>query len=137
MPRGKRREQVGHDGIIVSRVERHIIASAFGKGRRDVERAVAIERRDLDRDHALDVEETAPERPVEDASPDGGLQVESDDRDDLRDAPAVVERVAIVGVTKRRETQQGRIVSERDRDLRLAHRLCRFPDHARDHDRPL
>ena len=135
LPRRERREQVGHDRIVVARVERHVLAPALGQGGRDVERAVAIERRDLDRDHAFDVEEAAPERPVQDASADGGLQVEPDDRDDVRDAAAVIEHVAIVGVAKRRKTQQRRIVAERDRDLRLAHGLRRLPDHARDHDR--
>ena len=106
MPPRKRREQIGHDRIVVARVERDVVASALGQRGRDVERAVAIERRDLDRDHAFDVEEAAPERPVEHASAHGRLQVEPDDRDDVRDAAAVIEDTPIVVVTKRGKTQQ-------------------------------
>ena len=71
------------DRIVVARVERDIAAAALDERRDDVERAVAVERRDLDRDDALDVEKAAPEVPIEHAPADRGLKVEPDHRNDL------------------------------------------------------
>src|SRR5687767_5365623 len=73
--RGERREQIGHDRIIVSRVKRHVVAAALRECGGDVERPVAIERCDFYGDDAVDVEEATPEGAVENTSADGGLQV--------------------------------------------------------------
>ena len=49
-PAGNGVSSAGHDRIIVSRVERDVRAPALSESRRHVERAVAVERRYLDRD---------------------------------------------------------------------------------------
>ena len=131
----ERREQVVHDRVIVSRVERHVLAPALRKRRRDVERSVAVEWCDFDRDHTFDVQEATPEGAIQHTSPDGRLQVKPDDRDHRRDASAVIEHLAIAGVAKSGKTEQRRMVAERDRELRLAYRLGRRPHYTRDHDR--
>ena len=93
--RRERREQVGHDRVVISRVKRHVLAPALRKRRRDVERSVAVEWRDFDRDHTFDVQEATPEVAVQDTSTDGRLQIEADDRDHRRDAAAVIQHLAL------------------------------------------
>ena len=102
----------------------------------DVERAIAIERRDLDRDDALDVQEGAPERRVEDAAADGRLKVEADHGDDLGDRAAMLEQRRVVGIFQRGEAQQRRVVAESRRQFGFVHRLRLPADHAGDHQRP-
>ena len=87
--RGERRDEIEHDVVVVAGVERDAV---FGAGlddaAHDVERAVAVERRDLDRDDVLDRGEAGPERerPASQAA-DGRLQVEADQRDRVGDGP--------------------------------------------------
>ena len=54
--------QVVHDGVVVPGVEGDVVAARLGDGADDVEGLVAVERGDLDRDHALDLGELPPER---------------------------------------------------------------------------
>ena len=73
--------------------------------------------------------------PIEDAAADGRLQIEPDERHDVGDPPAVVEHVVVVGIAKRGQAEQRRVVAERRRELRLADRLRRRAADAGDHDR--
>ena len=123
----KRRQQIGDDRVVVARVERDVVAAALGHAAVDVQRAIAIERRDLDRDDALDVEEAAPESAIEDAPADRRLQVEAEDRNDVGDAAAVLEERRVVGVAQRAKAEQRGVVAERRRELRFASACARRP----------
>ena len=57
-----------------------------------VERAVAVERRDLDRHDVVDRREAGPEIGAEIEAADRRLQVEADQRDFLGDRPAVLDQ---------------------------------------------
>src|SRR5262249_57773234 len=50
------------------------------------------------------------------------------------DAAAVMEQPIVVGIAQRREAQKRRIVTERDRELRLGDRLGRRPADTGNHD---
>ena len=109
----KRRQQIRHDRIVISGIERDISSSAPRQRRDDVERAVSIEWSDLDRDHTLDVEQAAPEVLIEDAAAHGWLQVEADERDHGGDTAAVLQHDVIVDVAERGKTEERRVVAER------------------------
>ena len=91
----KWRQQVRHDRIVISGVERHIPSSAPRERRDDVERAVSIERSDLDGDDTFDVEQAAPEVLIEDAAAHGWLQVEADEWDHGGNPAAVLQHDGI------------------------------------------
>jgi hypothetical protein len=50
-----------HDAVVVAGVERDVIASGLDHRADDIERLVAVERRDLDGDDVVDFGEAAPE----------------------------------------------------------------------------
>ena len=86
----ERRHQVEHDVVVVSGVERDAVsAPAADHAADDVERAVAVERRDLDRHDLFDLGETAPEIRRQWNAADGGLQVEADERHDAGNGAAM------------------------------------------------
>src|SRR5918912_382226 len=72
------RHEVDDDAVVVAGVEREVVAPGVGHGAHDVVRPIAAERGDLDRPHARQLGERPPERVVEDASADGGLEVEAE-----------------------------------------------------------
>src|SRR5947209_631573 len=78
---GEGGDEVGHDRVVVARVEGDVGAAARGQGAGDVERRVAIEGGHLDGHHGLDLEERSPEGLVQDPSADGRLEVEAEERD--------------------------------------------------------
>ena len=119
------RQQIRDNRIVVARVERDVAAAAVGQGRHDIERAIAIEGGNLDRDDAIDLEKAAPERPIQDAAAHGGLQVEPDERDDLRHTPAVIEHALIIGLAQGGETQKRGMIPERCCQLCFPQRLVR------------
>ena len=73
-----RREEIGHDVVVVARVESDVVAAGFKDRADDVEGAVAVERRDFDGDEAGDVGEGTPEAVGKHPAADGGLQLVPD-----------------------------------------------------------
>ena len=90
-----RRQQVQHDVVVVAGVERDVVAARLGHGADDVERLVAVERRDLDGDDVLDLGEPPPERERQHAAAHRRLQVEAHDRQDLGDGAAVGDQLVV------------------------------------------
>ena len=115
----ERREQVGDDVVVVAGVERDVVAPGLGDGPDDVERLVAVERRDLDRDDVLDLGEAPPERVRQQPAAHRGLEVEADERDDLGDGAAVGDERVVVRVGQRGQAEQPGVVAEA-RSVRLA-----------------
>lgn len=72
-------EEIGDDGVVVSGVERDVLAAGFRDGADDVEGLETVERCDLDGDDILDLGESAPERVGEETASDGGLEIKADD----------------------------------------------------------
>ena len=68
----------------------------FGDGADDVERLVAVERRDLDRDDVGDLREAPPERVRQPPPADRRLQVEADERDHAPRRAAMREQLVVV-----------------------------------------
>ena len=92
----ERREQIEHDVVVVAGVERDAVGGAgLDHAAHDVEGAVAVERRDLDRDHVLDRREAAPERHRQHDAADGRLQVEADQRNLPRDRLRVRDQLVL------------------------------------------
>ena len=87
----KRREQIHDDVVVVAGIEGDILAAGRTDGANDVERLVAVERRDLDRHHLGNLGKRAPEPMRKDASAHGRLQVEPDQRDLAGDLPAMLQ----------------------------------------------
>ena len=84
----ERREQVRHDVVVVAGVERDaVLGACLDHAAQHVERAVAVERRDLDRHHVVDLRETPPEARRQMQSADRGLQVEAKQRQLFRRPP--------------------------------------------------
>lgn len=87
--KGEGREEIEDDVVVVAGVKSDVFAAGFGNGADDIECLVPIERRDFDGDDVFDFSELTPEIERENAAADGGLQVEADDGDNLRDGAAV------------------------------------------------
>ncbi len=78
---GEGHQQVEHDVVVVAGVQRDAVLGARrDHAAHDVERAVAVEGRDLDRDHVVDGGEAAPEFHRQRDAADRGLQVEAHQR---------------------------------------------------------
>ena len=86
----ERQHQVEQDVVVVAGVERDAVERARRRhAAQHVERAVAVERRDLDGDDVVDGGEAAPEIGAEDDAADRRLQVEADQRNFARDGLAM------------------------------------------------
>jgi hypothetical protein len=134
-PAREGRDQVGHDRVVVPRVERDVVASAHGQGARHVEGRVAVERRHLDRHHRGDLEESAPEGLVQDAPSDRRLQIEAEEGDHLADPPAVGDQLVVACFAQGGQAQEADVVAEPARELRFREGLGRRPADARHRDR--
>src|SRR5262245_8675904 len=55
-------EQVQHDGVVVSRVQRNIRTAALRVGPYHIDTSIAIERRNLDGDHIVNLGKATPKR---------------------------------------------------------------------------
>ncbi len=131
----ERRDQVEDDVVVVAAIERDAVGGAgLDHAAHDVEGAVAVERRDLDRDDVLDGREAAPERHRQHQPADGGLQIEADQRNLARDRLGVRDQLVLARALERGKRQEPRVVAEAARRLRLAHRLRRAAGETRDHD---
>ena len=72
---GERRDEVEHDVVVVAGIERDaVLGAGLGNAAQHVERAVAIERRDLDGDDVVDRGEPGPEIGVEWMPPTAGCR---------------------------------------------------------------
>ena len=85
----KRCDQIGHDVVVIARVERDVIAARFDHRAHDIQRLVAVEWRDLDGHDVLDFRKATPESKWQHTSADARLQIEADHRNGLRNRPAV------------------------------------------------
>ena len=83
------RHEVGDDGIVVSRVERDVVAPGIDDRPDDVEGLIAVERRNLDGDDGGYLGKSAPERVRQRPAAHRRLQVEADERDAGADGRAV------------------------------------------------
>jgi len=126
------REEIHHDVVVVSGVERDIAAAGFRHGPHHLQSLIAIEGCDLDRDDVLDLCELPPEAVGKRASSYGGLQVESDDRHDLRHGPAVFQQARVIGVFHCRQAEEAGVIARRPDLRRLSDGLGRSPADARD-----
>ena len=106
---GEGRHQVEHDVVVVAGIERDAVGGAgLDHAAHHVERAVAIERRDLDRDDILDRGKAPPERRRQHDAADGGLQIEADQRNFARDGLRVRDQLVFAGALHGGEREQAR-----------------------------
>jgi hypothetical protein len=110
--KGEGCEEVGEDVVVVAGVESDVVAAGFKDGADDVEGAVAVEGCDFDGDEAGDVGEGTPEAVGKYASTDGGLQVESDERNLPRDGPAVSQDFVFRLPSPSAETEEAGVITE-------------------------
>ena len=102
--RDERCQKIEHDVIVIAGVERHPPLSARrDDAADDIERAVAIERCDLDRNHLLDFGEPAPELPRELDTTNRRLKVEPHERYRQRHRAAVRNQLVFVRALHRAE----------------------------------
>src|SRR5580704_4947167 len=106
---GKRRNQIHHNVVVVPRIQRDI-ATRFGDRSNDVQSLVAVERRDLYRDDVFNFRESAPERVREKPPAYRRLQVETDNRKNLRYLFAVDQKPVIAPRGNRTKTQESRVI---------------------------
>src|SRR6202030_1195623 len=84
------REQVGNDVVVVAGVERDFRgASGLYHCAHDIQRLIAVERRDFNSDDILDFRELAPKRVRQRPPAHAGLEVEADDWNRVCDGPRV------------------------------------------------
>ena len=129
------RDEVRDDVVVVAGVERDALLGARrGDAEGDVEGAVAIERRDLDRDDVLDRGKARPEGARERNAADRRLEVEADQRHLGRDRAAVLDQLVLARALHGGKRKQHGVIAERARRARLLHGLRGAPDRAGDHD---
>lgn len=131
-----RREEIGHDVVVVAGVERDIITSGLDHGANDVDGLVAVERRDLDGDDVFDLREATPERVAQHASADAGLKIKAHDRQHLGHGAAVRDHVVLGSIAHRAEAEQTGMITERTQQFGLDGGLFRRAADAADaHER--
>ena len=126
------REQIGDDVVVVACVERNLAAApGLGYCAHDIQRLVAVERRDLDRHHIRDFDEFAPEGIGQHLPAHRRLQIEADDGDHFGDAAAVVQKLGGGGLRQGAQAEQPGVVAERQGQFRFTHGLMRIAHNAR------
>ena len=132
------RQQIGDDVIVVAGVERDaILGVSLRDADRDVERAIAVERGDLDRHDVVDGGEPRPESARQRNTAHRGLQVEADQRHLVGDSRAVLDQLVLARALQRGERQQHGVIAQRARGPGLLDRLRRLADRACNHDQRL
>src|ERR1700694_3151782 len=119
--------------VVIAGIKRNTVKRARGGyTTQDIERAVAIERRDLDGDDIVDSREAPPEIGAEDDTADRWLQIKSDQRNFARHRLAMGDDFILGGGFHRGETEQPRMIADAERDLCLANGLLGLAgeDHA-------
>ena len=123
--------------VVVAGVERDpLLGARRDHAADDVERAIAVERRDLDRDDVVERGEARPERRRQIEAADRRLQVEADQRQLDGDGGAMVDDLLLARALPGGEAQQGGVVAEAAREARLGARLLRPAAGAGDEERP-
>jgi hypothetical protein len=130
----ERSKEIQNDVIIISGIKSDILAPRFRHGAKDVERLIAIKRRDLDRHDIVNFNELAPERIGEYPPARGRLQIEADDWNDRRHAPAMGEQLLRGRGFERSQAQQRRVVAIIAKKYRFEQRLIRGTTDAADSD---
>ena len=133
------RDQIEQDVIVVAGVEGHaILGAGFHDTPHHVQRAVAVEGRDLDRHHVLQCGEAAPEGGTQHHTAHRRLQVEADQRNALGQARTMLQPLVLARAGEGGEAHHACVIAEAEGDVRLGQRLFRPPDQARDtHQRPV
>ena len=108
----KRRQQIHHDVVVVAGVEREVVAACLSHGANDVESLVTVERGDFDGNRIVNLREASPERTGQQPAAGGGLKVETDQRDGLRDRAAVAQQLIFARVLQRAQTEQAGVITE-------------------------
>src|SRR4029077_1528471 len=103
------RDQIHHDIVIVTSVQRDLSAR-FGNGPDNIQSVVTIERRNLYRYHIFDLHKLAPELVGKHAAADRWLQVETDNRQDLNNLPAMADERFVIQISCRSQAQKTRAV---------------------------
>src|SRR5947208_3348568 len=94
----ERQCEVEQDVVVIASIKRYSIECACGRdAAQHIERAVAIERRDLDGDDIVDQREAPPELGAEDDTTDCRLQIKSDQRNFAGDRLAMGNDLVFAG----------------------------------------
>ena len=113
--------------VVVAGVEDDPVLGPGGDDTADhVERAVAVERRNLDRHHPLERREAGPEGGTEIEATDGRLEVEADQRNLAPDGLAVGDERVVARALERSQADQGGVIAETGQP-RLGHGLGGAP----------
>ena len=135
----ERQRQVEQDMIVIAGIERDAIERAGGgDAAQHVERAVAVERRDLDGDDVVDHRKAAPEIRAEDDAADRRLQIKADQRNFARHRLAMGDDLVFGRGFHRGKAEQAGVIADAARNFRFGDGLSGRAGEARDHrQRPL
>src|SRR5690348_12473671 len=122
----ERGQQIDDDVVVVAGVQRDVAGpSRLDDGADHVDRRVPVERRDLDRDDAVDLGERPPEVEAEAPVADRGLDVEAANGHDLGDPGDAGQDLRVAGVAPPGRGDQRQVVAKATRDGRLVDCLPR------------
>ena len=123
----KRREQVHHDVVVIAGVERDVVTPRVDHGADNIDRLIAIERRDLDRGNIFDLGKLPPERVGQNSPAHRRLKIETDQRNHPRNLAAMIEHLRFACIAHRSETEQAGVISKiAGQCRRFTGRLLRF-----------
>src|SRR4051812_17935275 len=78
-----RGHEVEDDVVVVARIKSDVVAAGFNHGPHDINGLISIERRHLDGHDIFNFGKLPPKRKWQNASADGWLQIEPDDRNNF------------------------------------------------------
>src|ERR1700722_1869447 len=114
----ERQREVEQDVVVIAGIERDAVERACGdNAAQHIERAVAVERRDLDGDHIVDGSETLPEIRAQNYATDRRLQIKPDQRNLASHRLAVGDDLVLGCGFHRGEAEQSRMVTDAERGL--------------------
>src|SRR5215210_7226279 len=105
-------DQVDDDAVVVAGVEGDVGAPGFNDGADDVEGLIAVEGGDFDGDDVVDFGEAPPEFIAKHSAADGGLEIEADDRNYLRDFAGVGDELFFGGFFHGAEAEKAGVIAE-------------------------
>src|SRR5215472_17033393 len=121
-PENKGSEQIHYDVVVVTGIQGDV-AAGFGDSAYDIEGLVAVERRDFDGDDVFDLRELAPEFVGENAAADGRLQIETNNRQNLRHTAGMSEKLYVARILESGEAQKACVVTKFSEDAGFASSL--------------
>src|SRR4051812_45842764 len=92
------RQEIEDDIIIVTGIERNVIAARFSHGPHDIQRLITIEWRNLDRHNLVNLGKSTPKTERQNAPAHRRLQIESDQRNDFRYLPAMDDKAILIRI---------------------------------------